>query len=168
MWYVIFALVFGLMYRWRGGGFFPTHHTQWTRAIYAVVWSAILALFIPWDWAVAAAPLVFLGELAGQGEGMWMGRDAFHNSAWTGWKNWVRAAFDLSASGCANILGVSVILLLTGYHSGPLALAGICKPVAYEIAQHIPSKIKNFNSGPEIGEFLFGVMEGIGLALCLT
>ena len=43
------------------------------------------------------------------------------------------------------------------------ALTGFGMGVVYEIAHHIPSKIKGLNRGPELGEVLFGAWVFYGM-----
>lgn len=158
---ILYPFIGALANRFRGG-WIGTGHTQWARAIFAVIMGAMLCVGLLNPWALVAIPLMFLGCLPGQGE----------DQAADTWAKRV----GLGLSGTVNFLGIAIGAGLSGAWL-PLVtvvaiLVGISKPATYMLAQKMPNNLlpfllgQGFLRGPtEWGEVLFGAVMGLATAI---
>ena len=64
---------------------------------------------------------------------------------------WIRDAAGMTLRGMMITVPAGIVTL-----NGDLFFSGVGMALCYELAHHVPSKIKGLNQGPELGEALFG------------
>ena len=148
------------------GGWLPTGHTQIARLDFAAIMTALVLwrIGVPVWWIVPALLAGwFIGCLAGQGEGMWIGRASFENRYTITPRKWLTDAANLTGSGLCNVAVPVALLWWFGALWWPLLIAGALKPLAYELGWRMPLRLPGFSQGPELGEVAFGAALGAAI-----
>lgn len=162
------AAVCGLGFRLRGGlgQFWMLKHMPWMNmSLKWTAWSVLVAaLSMSWyaltlPWAVAVGVAMWLGCRPGWYGGRDLSRvkGTWLQDAWT--LTWRGAVWAAPITGVFAYLGLVHVALAIFVMSSLAALW-------YEIGWRLPSSIKGLESGIEMGEFVFGIVFGLTLALC--
>lgn len=136
----------GFGFRFRGG-MFANGLPHWvTRGAWSL--SAVVVPALTTPMLILGAPLLFLGTLIGWFSSIDLGR-----IEGVAWRDYLMNAI----RGLMFTLPILPLLWYLGITLWP-AFIGILCPLVYELGWRIPSKIKNLQTGPEIGELLFGML----------
>lgn len=161
---ILFGALVGAAANRHRGGWLPTGHTQLARLNFACIMTLILVAAggHPSWWWLAFPVGWFFGCLAGQGEGMWMGRGGPGDNIW-----WDTA--DLAGSGLWNVVVPVAVLWWTGVPGWWwLLAAGLAKPAAYYVGNRLPVHIQRMEQGPELSEVIQGAVLGAACVLAAT
>ncbi len=159
------SIIGGLLNRWRGG-WGPNPFGSGTtirRVLFSVAtaaWATVL-LGASW-WAPVFALAFWVGLMPGWGRWMDLGRN---NGEW----DWDFAMLSLRGLFLTALPAVPLYFWPGHDLSATLLFAGcgLFMGVCYELAYRIPSRVKNFQRGPELGEVVFGTWIWLVLALVL-
>lgn len=177
---VVTVLSLGLAFRLRGGLFGKEIGWGSTTAR-LVAWSLPVTLFVAYwyppilftafinyiSFDYLYIPLVFIGAYLGSVLGWWGTIDMGRIEG-----EWIKEFTLHSARGILWTAGVAGVFTLYGLFIPAIALliSGISCGIIYEIGWRTPTFFKptpegGFNTGSEIGEFLFGAVIGLAIAL---
>jgi hypothetical protein len=157
---MIEIIVGAIGFRLRGSAIFEQWTGRGATTARIVCWAipmGLMSLFtLPWEYAIAAGVAFWLGCLPGWYGVLDLGRDE---------GNKLKEFILMSGRGILWTLPAALVFaFISPLNAVALLIAGALCPVAYEIGWHIPSKVENMRSGPEIGEILFGALVGAALA----
>lgn len=162
---ILYALTFALvpvgaiLFRIRGG-LFDLGSTTVGRLIWSVG-MAMLVVIASVDWrAIALAPALFVGCVLPWWGSIDMGRNEGSRA--------LDALLQTARGVLWVIPAVGVILWIDGRLGAALvAVSGLLCAPAYELGWRIPSRVRGFAQGAELGEVFFGAAIGAGLAAAL-
>lgn len=147
-WFLLLPIIGGLC--WRQGG---TKHNWGGGFLFRCLPFGILAAsFTPGYW--------FLGVVISYGlavtVAMYLGEAAYGYSKWWYVNSWNEFG-KMTLRGLVFTLPAGLITMFDSSLAGLIySLSGLCFGVSYWIAKHIPSVKYVADSGPEIGEIIFG------------
>jgi hypothetical protein len=174
----IFTLYGSLSYRLRGHGYYNLPHSLRRLSVCLLPWLAV-TLSVDWQTGLGVGLVSYLGIITGHGRYYSLGRGPYPNRAdnWPGKLVGLCVAdrytklFDalaLALTGLAFTAPAAVIFAAYGHYQAAfiLALAGILKPIPYEIGWRIHGK--NGRDPNLYNELYYGALLGAGFGLCVT
>jgi hypothetical protein len=157
------AFILGMGFRIRGGLW--GEQIGWGATTARIVAWAIPVALLCWAWygfvwwiAIAVGVTAWLGTTFGWFGALDMGRMQ---------DTWIRDFLVMTAVGFTRMAVVAPVLWFAGFPVAAMAMcvAGATCGVVYELGWRTPSEIPGFTQGPEVGEFYYGIMVGLAIAL---